>query len=75
MVAAALEPDLFEELESQQSISSLSDVFEHPSAFTKDPEMTCLDLYRDFDFNTLAIIASPVKVKLSATAQPRIFWE
>jgi hypothetical protein len=75
MVAAALEPDLFEELESQQSISSLSDVFEHPSDFTKDPEMTCLDLYHDFDFNTLAIIASPVKVKLSATAQPRIFWE
>jgi hypothetical protein len=26
-------------------------------------------------FNTLAIIASPAKVKLAATGQPSIFWE
>jgi hypothetical protein len=70
-----LEPDLFEQLDLQQSIPSLSDVFEHPSAYSKAPEMMCLDLYRDFDFNTLAVIASPAKVKLGATAQPRIFWE
>jgi hypothetical protein len=37
--------------------------------------MMCLDLYDDFDFNTLAIIASPAKVKLAATGQPRILWE
>src|SRR5882757_10032091 len=35
MTAAALEPDLFEQLDLQQSISSLSDVFEHPSAYIK----------------------------------------
>jgi hypothetical protein len=75
MTAAALEPDLFEQLDLQQSISSLSDVFEHPSAYIKTPEMMCLDLFHDFDFNTLAIIASPAKVKLAATGQPRIFWE
>jgi hypothetical protein len=75
MVAAALEPDLFEQLDLQQSISSLADVFEHPSAYIKTPEMMCLDLYHDFDFNTLAIIASAAKVKLAVTGQPRIFWE
>jgi hypothetical protein len=74
-VAGALEPGLFEQLDLQQSIHSLSDVFEHPSAYIKTPEMMCLDLYHDFDFNTLAVIASAAKVKLAATGQPRIFWE
>jgi hypothetical protein len=75
LVAAALEPDLFGRLELQQSIPSLSDVYEHPAAYIKDPEIMCLDLYHDFDFNTLATIAAPANVKLSATPEPRIFWE
>ena len=75
MVAAALEPDLFGQLELQQSIPSLSDVYEHPAAYIKAPEIMCLDLYHDFDFNTLATIAAPANVKLSATPEPRIFWE
>jgi hypothetical protein len=37
--------------------------------------MMCLDLYRDFDINTLAAIAAPVKVNLTAVAPKRIFWE
>jgi hypothetical protein len=74
MVAAALEPELFVRLEARQSISSLSDVFVHPEAYSKAPELMCLDLYRDFDFNTLAAIASPLVVDLSANSQPRIFW-
>jgi dienelactone hydrolase len=74
IVAAALEPELFVRLEARQSISSLSDVFVHPEAYSKTPELMCLDLYRDFDFNTLAAIASPVVVDLSANSQPRIFW-
>ncbi len=75
MVAAALEPNLFGQLALQQSIASLSDVFEHPSAYSKAPEITCLDLYHDFDFNTLALIAAPARVKFSAIAEPRIFWD
>ena len=73
-VAAALEPTLFSELESRQSIASLMDIFEHPQAYHKAPDLMCLDLYRDFDFNLLAAMASPVKVNLSATAGDRIFW-
>jgi dienelactone hydrolase len=75
MVAAALEPELFGQVELQQSIPSLSDVFEHPSAYSKAPEVMCFNLYHDFDFNTLALIAAPAKVSLSTTAEPRIFWE
>ncbi|MHB1935965.1 MAG: alpha/beta hydrolase family protein [Acidobacteriaceae bacterium] len=75
MVAAAMHPELFSALESRQSISSLTAVFDHPENFVQAPEMMCLDLYRDFDFNILAAIAAPVKVNLSAVAPKRIFWE
>ena len=73
-VAAALEPQLFSSLEARQSIPSLIDMFDHPSAYRSAPEMTCLDLFHDFDFNTLQMIASPVAENLSATAPKRIFW-
>jgi dienelactone hydrolase len=75
MVAAALEPALFSALESRHSISTLMDIFDHPLAYSEAPELTCLDLYHDFDFNTLTAIASPVRVNLSATVPARIFWD
>jgi hypothetical protein len=75
MVAASLEPALFSALESRHSISTLMDIFDHASAYSEAPELTCLDLYHDFDFNTLTAIASPVRVNLSATVPARIFWD
>ncbi|MHB1960025.1 MAG: alpha/beta hydrolase family protein [Acidobacteriaceae bacterium] len=75
MVAAAIEPELFTKLEARKAISSLIYAFDHPLTYDETPELMCLDLYRDFDFNTLAAIASPVKVDLSAIAPKRIFWE
>ena len=74
IVAAALEPGLFATLEARKSIASFSDVFQHPEAYDEAPELLCLDLYRDFDVNTLSAIASPAAINLSATAPPRIFW-
>jgi dienelactone hydrolase len=74
ITAAALEPELFSRLESRQSISSLMDVFNHPSAYRDAPEMKCFSLYHDFDFNILAAIASPVQVNLAAVKPERIFW-
>ncbi len=75
MVAAAIHPELFSALESRESISSFATAYDHPKDFVQAPEMMCLDLYRDFDINTLAAIAAPVKVNLSAVAPKRIFWE
>lgn len=73
-VAAALEPELFSTLEARQSISSLSVAFDPSTLYSQAPEIPCLDLYRDFDFNTLQAIASPVKESFSAAAPQRIFW-
>ncbi len=74
MVAAAIQPDLFSKLEARESIHSFQYAFDHPLTFDEAPELMCLDLYRDFDYNTLTAIASPVKVDLSATAPQRIYW-
>ena len=75
MVAVALEPELFSGFDARKSISSLMYAFDHPLHYSEAPELMCLDLYRDFDFNTLSAIASPVKVNLSATAPQPLFWE
>ena len=75
MVAAAIHPELFSGLESRESIPSLAAAYDHPENFVQAPEMMCLDLYRDFDINTLAAMAAPVKVNLTAVAPKRIFWE
>jgi hypothetical protein len=74
LIAMALEPELFATLESRKSISSFGDIFEHPAVYSEAPEMMCLDLYRDFDINTLTLTASPVVIDLSSTAPQRIFW-
>lgn len=75
MVSAALNPELFLAIEARQAIPSFSYAFDHPLTYANAPELMCLDLYRDFDFNTLTAIASPVKVNLAATAPERLFWE
>ena len=74
LVAAALNPELFSELKATKAIPSLMDVFDHPEAYRGAPELMCLDLYRDFDFDVLKAVASPVNVDLSATAPVLIFW-
>ncbi len=75
LVTAALNPELFSTLEARQAIPTLAYAFDHPLTYTEAPELMCLDLYKDFDFNTLTAIASPVKVDLSAIAPKRIFWD
>jgi hypothetical protein len=74
LVAAALNPELFSELRAIKAIPSLMDVFDHPETYRGAPELMCLDLYRDFDFEVLKAVLSPVNVDLSATAPALIFW-
>jgi dienelactone hydrolase len=74
LVAAAINPNLFSELEARRAVSSLMDVFDHPQVYRGAPELLCLDLYRDFDFDVLKAIALPVKVDLTAKVPTLIFW-
>ena len=74
VVAAAIEPKLFSALDAYHGIHSFADVYTKPLTYEEAPELMCLDLYRDFDFNTLTAIAAPVKVDLSAPEPETIFW-
>jgi dienelactone hydrolase len=74
VVSAAIEPALFSSIEARHAIPSLGDLFTHPPAYQDAPELMCLDLYRYFDFNTLSLMAAPVKIDLSAKESAPIFW-
>jgi hypothetical protein len=75
VVSAALVPELYSSVEARHGIASLADVFTHPLDIHEAQVMMCLDLYRYFDFNTLGLIAAPVKIDLSGKDAEPIFWK
>ncbi len=62
LVAAGLEPDLFSEIVNRQGMRSLSYLFDLPVEFEQAPELFCLDLYKDFDVDSLEALAAPAQV-------------
>ena len=74
LTSAALEPDLFSSIDARHSISTLEYVLEHPLKYSEVPELMCLDLFRDFDFEVLATLAAPTKVHLNAAYPTPITW-
>lgn len=74
LTSAALEPQLFSVVEARHSIPSLEYVLEHPLKYGEVPELMCLDLFRDFDFDVLATLAAPAKVHLNAADSTPITW-
>ncbi|HZQ93443.1 MAG TPA: acetylxylan esterase [Candidatus Sulfotelmatobacter sp.] len=74
LTSAALEPQLFASVDARHSIPSLEYVLEHPLKYGEVPELMCLDLFRDFDFDVLAALAAPAKVQLNAPDAAPITW-
>jgi dienelactone hydrolase len=74
VIAAAIAPELFSSIEARHAIASFGDLFTHPPDYHEAPELMCLDLYRDFDFSTLRLLAAPVKIDLSGKDPEPIFW-
>jgi hypothetical protein len=74
LVSAAMVPELYSSIEVRHGIQSLGDLFMHPPGYHEAPELICLDLYRDFDVNTLSLIAAPVNIDLSGKDPEPIFW-
>ena len=74
VVSAAIVPELYSSIEARHAIASLGDLFTHPLDYHDAQEVMCLDLYRYFDFNTLSLMAAPVKIDLAGKDPEPIFW-
>ncbi|HLJ15438.1 MAG TPA: hypothetical protein VKV15_13140 [Bryobacteraceae bacterium] len=72
LVAAALEPGLFSELVIRDGMRSLQYLLDAPVQFEAAPELFCLDLYKDFDIDRLALLAGNTTVTQSYLAENRV---
>jgi len=66
MAAAALEPGLFSAIDSHGGINSFRYLLEAPVQYRTAPDLFCLDLFKYFDLDRLAAIATGVKIDNSA---------
>ncbi|HKT13507.1 MAG TPA: acetylxylan esterase [Terriglobia bacterium] len=61
LAAAALDPDVFSEVVSNDAMKSLGYLLDAPVPFRSAPDLFCLDLYKDFDLDRLAAMAGSAK--------------
>jgi Acetyl xylan esterase (AXE1) len=66
LIAAALDPQLFSEIDVHGGMRSFSYLFDRPIQFQQAPELFCLDLFKEFDIGELEALASPASVQNSA---------
>lgn len=64
LVAGALEPGLFSELHSREGMASLRHLLDAPVKYEEAPDLFCLDLYKEFDIDSLAHLAAPARAAL-----------
>ncbi|MGB8479785.1 MAG: prolyl oligopeptidase family serine peptidase [Acidobacteriaceae bacterium] len=63
LTAAAIDPSAFSDLVSQNAMRSLTYLIDKPVPFRSAPELFCLDLYKDFDLDSLTIMAAPTRIR------------
>ncbi len=62
LVAVALEPTLVEQVLIREGMKTLGHLLECPVTYQDAPDLFCLDLYRDFDVDSLAALAGQTKI-------------
>lgn len=62
VTAAALEPSLFRQVVSHGGIHSLRYLLDKPVDYRTAPDLFCLNLYKYFDLDRLAAIATPTSI-------------
>jgi hypothetical protein len=63
LVASALRPDLFAQIDIRRGIRSLSHLLDMPVTNTEAADLFCQDLYKEFDLDRLVIIAEPTRIR------------
>jgi dienelactone hydrolase len=62
LVAAALEPNAFSQIVVRDGMKSLGHVLDKPVEYMDAPDLFCLDLYKEFDIESLTALAAPTRV-------------
>jgi hypothetical protein len=62
LVASALEPKSYHELVVREGMRSIGYLLDKPVRYQEAPDLFCLDLYKEFDIDSLAALAEPTKV-------------
>jgi len=62
LAAAALQPHLFSKVETWDGMQSLSYLLDKPVLYGQAPDLFCLDLYKNFDIDRIAMLASPTEI-------------
>ena len=57
LVAAALDPALFPDVQIREGMTSLARLLDAPVTYEAAPDLFCLDLYKEFDVDRLAELA------------------
>jgi len=70
LLAAAIEPELFSEVNSDEAMETLRFLLDSPVPYRSAPDLFCLDLYKYFDIDSLTAMASPVRIALGRRAAP-----
>jgi len=60
-IAAALEPELFSEILVRDGMKSLRHLYDTPVEYEPAADLFCLDLYKQFDVDSLADLAGPTR--------------
>ena len=68
VTAAAIEPSAFSRIVSRNAMKSLAYLVDTPVPYRSAPELFCLDLYKNFDLDSLGALAAPVKVTIATFA-------
>lgn len=63
LIGAALSPDIYSTIVSEQTIDSFGALLSGPICFRSAPELFCLDLYKYFDIDILTAMAQPVHIE------------
>jgi dienelactone hydrolase len=63
-VAAAMQPSAFSAITSHHAMTSLSYLLDTPVPYRDAPDLFCLDLYKDFDIDSIMAMAAPTHIEL-----------
>ncbi len=61
-VAAAVDPHAVDSIRSEHSIESLAYLLDSPVRFRSAADLFCLDLYKDFDMDSIVALAAPTAI-------------